>query len=154
MSLTERYELNNPPMIAELVEGEVIAIDLDRGSYYSLVGPAAEVWSALIAGRSGQEILAAANSAPASAAPASASAKANPALAAKLQGFVKSLLAEQLLRRAAPQDVGAGGAPLAAIAPWTEDGLRFERFTDMQDLLILDPIHEVDDEAGWPKPVG
>lgn len=149
MSLTERYELNNPPMIAELVEGEVIAIDLDRGSYYSLVGPAAEVWSALIAGRSGHEILAAANSAP-----ASASATANPALAAKLQGFVKSLLAEQLLRRAAPQDVGAGGAPLAAIAPWTEDGLRFERFTDMQDLLILDPIHEVDDEAGWPKPVG
>jgi hypothetical protein len=129
MSLTERYELNNPPMIAELVEGEVIAIDLDRGSYYSLVGPAAEVWSALIAGRSGHEILAAANSAPASAGPASATA--NPALAAKLQGFVESLLAEQLLRRAAPQDVGAGGAPLAAIAPWTEEGLRFERFTDM-----------------------
>jgi hypothetical protein len=141
MSLTERYELNNPPMIAELVEGEVIAIDLDRGSYYSLVGPAAEVWSALIAGRSGQEILAAANTA------------LDQGPAANLQGFVESLLAEQLIRRAAPQG-GAPGTPLAPIAPWPGDCLRFERFTDMQDLLILDPIHEVDDEAGWPKPVG
>ena len=25
----------------------------------------------------------------------------------------------------------------------------FERFTDMQDLLLLDPIHDVD-ETGWP----
>ena len=134
-------------MIAEVVEGEVIAIDLDRGSYYSLVGAAADVWGALIAGRSGQEILAAANSA----APASATPDA--ALATKLQGFVESLLAEQLIRPSAPQG-NAAGAPLAAIAPWSESALRFERFTDMQDLLILDPIHEVDDEAGWPKPVG
>ena len=141
MSLTERYELNSPPMIAEVVEGEVIAIDLDRGSYYSLVGPAAEVWSALIAGRSGEEILAAADMAH------------DQVPAAKLQGFVESLLSEQLIRRAAPQSTGAAATPLAAIA-WSEDGLRFERFTDMQDLLILDPIHEVDDEAGWPKPVG
>ena len=133
-------------MIAEVVEGEVIAIDLDRGSYYSLVGAAADVWGALIAGRSRQEILAAANSAP-------TPVTANAALAAKLQGFVESLLAEQLIRPAAPQD-SAAGTPLAAIAPWSESALRFERFTDMQDLLILDPIHEVDDEAGWPKPVG
>jgi len=142
MSLTERYELNNPPIIAELVEGEVIAIDLERGSYYSLVGPAAEVWSALIAGRSGQEILAAANTA------------LDQAPAAKLQGFVESLLTEQLIRRAAAPSGSTAGTPLAPITPWPQDGLRFERFTDMQDLLILDPIHEVDDEAGWPKPVG
>ena len=42
MTLIQRYELNNPPVIAELVEGEVIAIDLERGSYYSLLGPAAK----------------------------------------------------------------------------------------------------------------
>jgi hypothetical protein len=30
-----------------------------------------------------------------------------------------------------------------------------EKFTDMEDLLLLDPIHEVDVDAGWPnvKPV-
>jgi hypothetical protein len=141
MSLAQRYELNNPPIIAELVEGEVIAIDLERGSYYSLLGPAAQVWGAIVAGRSAQEILAAV-------VPASAASS----LDGSLLGFLGALLAEQLIRRAtagAPSSI-----PIAPLAPWSADALRFERFTDMQDLLILDPIHEVDDEAGWPKPIG
>jgi hypothetical protein len=25
-----------------------------------------------------------------------------------------------------------------------------ERFDDMQELLLLDPVHEVSDEEGWP----
>ena len=24
------------------------------------------------------------------------------------------------------------------------------KYSDMQDLLLLDPIHDVDEEAGWP----
>jgi hypothetical protein len=28
-------------------------------------------------------------------------------------------------------------------------GLAIHRFTDLQELLFLDPVHEVDDE-GWP----
>lgn len=27
----------------------------------------------------------------------------------------------------------------------------FHKYTDMEDLLLLDPIHDVD-ETGWPKP--
>ena len=30
----------------------------------------------------------------------------------------------------------------------------FERFTDMGDLLLLDPVHEAEDEKGWPHPKG
>jgi len=141
MTLIQRYELNNPPVIAELVEGEVIAIDLERGSYYSLLGPAAKVWGAIVAGRSAQEILAAV-------VPASAAVS----LDGSLSGFLKALLAEQLIRRA-PGSL-APSAPIESLAPWPADALRFERFTDMQDLLVLDPIHEVDEEAGWPKPLG
>jgi hypothetical protein len=141
MTLVQRYELNSPPMIAELVEGEVIAIDLERGSYYSLLGPAAQVWGAIVAGRSAQEILAAV-------VPASAAAS----LAGSLSGFLEALLVEQLIRRG-PGSL-APSAPIESLAPWPADALRFERFTDMQDLLVLDPIHEVDEEAGWPKPLG
>ncbi len=141
MSLTQRYELNNPPMIAEIVEGEVIAIDLERGSYYSLLGAAAQVWGSVVAGRNAQEILAAVAPVPA---PGS--------LDASLLGFLDALLAEQLIRPA--PEKGLAAAPIAPLAPWPAASLRFERFTDMQDLLILDPIHEVDDEAGWPKPLG
>ena len=145
MSLTERYELNSPPIIAEVVEGEVIAIDLDRGSYYSLASEAADVWVALTTGRSSADILASLPSA------------SEPRLAGELQRFIESLLAERLIRLASADRHGAAdhaAGASGAIAAWSEGVLRFERFTDMQDLLILDPIHEVDEEAGWPKPLG
>ncbi|MCA1554989.1 MAG: PqqD family protein, partial [Chloroflexi bacterium] len=40
-------------------------------------------------------------------------------------------------------------------SPVTRSALPFEppslqRFTDMQDILLVDPIHEVD-ESGWPQ---
>lgn len=141
MSLTDRYELNSPPIVAELVDGEVIAIDLDRGSYYSLEKETAAVWTALISGRSGQEILAALPAAPEAG-----------RLADELQGFVGALLAEKLIRPSAPARRPEG--TFGAMTPWAAGTLRFERFTDMQDLLVLDPVHEVDEEAGWPKPLG
>jgi hypothetical protein len=25
-------------------------------------------------------------------------------------------------------------------------------YTDMRDLLLLDPIHDVEEQGGWPKP--
>jgi hypothetical protein len=31
--------------------------------------------------------------------------------------------------------------------------LGFETFTDLEELLVLDPIHELD-ENGWPLPPG
>ena len=79
-------------------------------------------------------------------------ASAAVSLDGSLSGFLKALLAEQLIRRA-PGSL-APSAPIESLAPWPADALRFERFTDMQDLLVLDPIHEVDEEAGWPKPLG
>jgi coenzyme PQQ synthesis protein D (PqqD) len=134
-----RYELNNPPIVAEMVEGELIAINLETGTYYSLAGPAARIWNALAAGHSADEIVGAVSP------PGDAVA-----LRESLENFLESLLAEQLIRpveRSAP-----AGAPLLPLAPWLSETLRVERFTDMQDLLVLDPIHEVD-EAGWPKPL-
>jgi hypothetical protein len=131
-----RYELNNPPIVAEMVEGELIAINLETGTYYSLAGPAARIWNALAAGHSADEIVGAV-SPPGDAA----------ALGESLENFLESLLAEQLIR---PVENSAPASALLPLAPW--ETLRLDRFTDMQDLLVLDPIHEVD-EAGWPKPL-
>jgi hypothetical protein len=33
---------------------------------------------------------------------------------------------------------------------WT--GLTVEAFTDMADLILLDPVHDVDANKGWPQP--
>jgi hypothetical protein len=129
-----------PEIVHETVDGEVIAIDLDNGSYYSLAGSGPVIWGLLAGGASEAEL--------------------RDALAARfgeseaIAGDVSALL-EQLRENGlivASDEEGAAAAP----APGVEDGAtyeapRFERYTDMKDYFLLDPIHEVD-TAGWPRP--
>jgi hypothetical protein len=139
MAADARYVLNGPPVVAELIEGEVIAVNLESGSCYSLRGASAKVWSLLLEGHSVMEILQGFTSVGSSVDPAEA-----------IEDFVASLLAEGLIlsRR------GNGPAPSHEIdtGPWLSEVLCFEHFTDMKELIQLDPIHEVDGEVGWPKP--
>ncbi len=68
--------------------------------------------------------------------------------------FVERLLEEALL-------VAANGDGPAAAAPARAERRRarlvreprLDKYTDMQELLLLDPIHEVD-ERGWPNSLG
>lgn len=57
---------------------------------------------------------------------------------AKSDGCLAELVAEGLLTCELPAGVGAGLS-----------GNAFTKYVDMQDLLLADPVHEVD-EAGWP----
>lgn len=50
-----------------------------------------------------------------------------------------------------PADPGCSApeaVPPAVRAPYAR--LALTKYTDMQELLLLDPVHEVDDE-GWPS---
>jgi hypothetical protein len=118
----------------ETVDGEVVILDPGRGLYYSVTGAGAVVWELFAAGRGG------------SAAELASHFDAEAALVAPaLAAFLSDLEREGLL-----VEGGAGDAsPAATRVAWAEP--RLERFTDLQGLLILDPIHEVD-EAGWPRP--
>jgi len=62
-----------------------------------------------------------------------------------LGDVVDELLGEEL--------IAPGAAPAATQVPvitgaWVAP--RLEKFTDLQTLLLLDPIHDVD-EQGWPR---
>lgn len=67
--------------------------------------------------------------------------------------FLDQLLDEELVvpvdGAESPVAPSSGGAaqPLTASSGWESPSLT--RFDDMQDLLLLDPVHEVD-EKGWP----
>ena len=75
---------------------------------------------------------------------------------AGVDALLAELLAESLL---APAECISAGAPgvdsnersAGELPPFMPPLL--EKFTDMADLLLLDPIHEVDAETGWPQPV-
>jgi hypothetical protein len=130
-------------VIHETVDGEVILIALQTGCYYSIEGSGAEAWTALAAGRSIAEVTADLES--------SYAAEAG-VIEAAVSDLVEWIVAERL---AVPVDLN-GSAP--AFERRQEDAATnsppfqlpvFHKFTDMQDFLLVDPIHEVDD-AGWP----
>src|SRR5687768_8523308 len=137
-----RFQLN-PQVLHETIDREVIVIDLATGTYYSLRGSAAEVWHLV-------------EQAPGVTAPQIADAllaryEAGGDIEQDLAPFLRQLVAEGLVN-----SLGAEGDPV--VLPESQNGERssaferpaLEKYTDMRDLVLLDPVHEVD-QAGWPR---
>jgi len=135
---TRQFEINAPTVIAEIVDGEVMVMNLRDGIYYSVTGSGAAAWTALTEGFPLDAIASAI---------ASASATPRETVEPELQHFVERLLKEGILReRAQANDAGI----VAALEPGAYRGFTFERFDDMRAMLILDPVHEVGG-FGWPE---
>jgi hypothetical protein len=130
-----------PEIVHETVDGEVIAIDLVSGSYYSLAGSGPAVWELLGSGASEAEISAALASR------FEADGETIAAAVAALLGQLQEsnlIVSDEQAGEAAPIADGSGEK-----TPF--EAPRLERYTDMKDYFLLDPIHEVD-TAGWPRP--
>lgn len=138
MAMSARYRSNEPRFVDETIDDEALIMDMVRGSYYSCVGASAAVWNALKAGASENEV------AERLVAGGVDSARAEADVAA----FVAALLADELL---VPSTDAAPADPISFEWPTEYEGLELERFTDLADLILLDPVHDVS-EAGWPHP--
>jgi hypothetical protein len=142
--VVDRFRVNQPAVIHQTIEGETVIIHLERGLYYSLDATGAEVWQRLAAGRSTAEV----SDGIAARHPAERDAVA-PAVASLVDRLVGEELIVPLDVAAAPSDAAVEVAdPEPARGPFRPP--RLERFDDLQDLLLLDPIHAVD-ETGWPQ---
>ena len=67
-----------------------------------------------------------------------------------LSAIVRELAEEAQLvapTEAAPAEVDRRSAPAASKLPFVAPKL--ETYTDMQDIILLDPVHKVD-SRGWP----
>ena len=49
------YRLNDRELVSELLDGEVIIIHLQSGTYYSTLASGADIWHALLSGHSVEE---------------------------------------------------------------------------------------------------
>lgn len=138
-----RFRINTANVVHETVDGEVIAIDLGNGSYYSLAGSGPVIWDLLLIGASAAELGAALG----------ARFDADPGvIAAAVDDLLVRLRESELIVAA---EEAAAGVPVQPL----ENGSRekfpppvFERYNDMKDYFLLDPIHEVNPAAGWPNP--
>jgi hypothetical protein len=129
----------HPKVSYQCIDGEVVVINLENGSYYSLLEHAARLWELLAAGWSRAELL-------------ELVGKTYPDAdaIAPTATFLDELIAQGLVSDAPDEQKSAVDVAL----PATFAAPRLETFTDLQELLMLDPIHEVD-AAGWPhKPAG
>jgi len=144
MDTTKLYRINTPQVISENIDGEVVIANLQTGVYYSMERVGADVWPWFENGISEADLLK----------KAVARYAGNVSeIEASLGEFVGKLLAERLIVEApvAPSlhQNGALQANGNELRPFEKPIL--ESYNDMQDLLLLDPIHEVD-ETGWPAP--
>ncbi len=125
-----------PAVVSEVIDGEAIIMDLRSGNYFSADGAGARLWE-VVTGGCGPEALKAW-------AHASFDGSADE-IASGVDAFVRQLLDNGLIE-VWDAEVSAPG-PVAQRQPFGRPELCV--YTDMQDLLLLDPIHDVD-EAGWP----
>lgn len=129
------YRINSPSVIHETIDDEVVIINLDKGHYYSLNGSGARIWTGLLSGAEPAEV--------------AASFEGDTAVAETgVLELTTELEQEGLI---VPVDgAGATGKLEGAVAMPFEPA-KLQRYSDMEELLLLDPIHEVD-EQGWPHP--
>lgn len=130
------FRLNAPDVVEEDFEGEVVLIHFGNGRYFSLNSAGSRVLQGLAAGY-----------AEASVAGALARASgADPALAAEGVARLREILVrEEILVEGSAADAGQ---PSDAYLTWEEPALT--PYTDMTELLLLDPVHEADPSLGWP----
>lgn len=120
---------------------EVLIVDTGSGRYFSLRGCAVDIWSLIESGATVNHIIAELGG---------RYDGAPEEIGAAVHRCLGDLLVNDLVREA---EAGSGGNPVSSgstprrslTAPVVE------RFNDMENLLLLDPIHSVSD-MGWPRP--
>jgi hypothetical protein len=135
------FEVNEPMVISETIDGETIIINLVSGNYYSLKHSGAMIWTVIQQAGTLSDI----------AATIGAHFEGDEHdIEHEISALVESLLAEGLIRRKeggaasfSPSVASAGQERIPFLAPL------LDKFTDMEAMLLLDPVHDVDD-AGWP----
>ncbi len=140
MSTDSRYRTNCPPIVDETLDGESIIVNLEAGTYYALVGAASYVWELLGTGAGIDDLVSQV---------ATVYGVEEVRVREDLVPLLEELECAGLVIVAGPPATDAQpAAPTPGPGPYAAPVLT--TYTDMQELLALDPVHEVDD-AGWPS---
>lgn len=128
--------VNAEAAACQIIDGEAVLIHFDSGRYFSSLGTGSEIIRLLELGHPVAAIASAFRS---------RFADGVVDVDGAIAGFVAELLNEELF-------VPDGGAvPSAAVTIEVAEfsAPKLEKYSELEDLLKLDPIHDVD-PAGWP----
>lgn len=133
----DRYRFDETRVISEMIEGEFVVVHFESGCYFSIRGTGADICRLLTAGCTVGDVverLAAHHHLPAE------------KVSGEVDAFVTRLTSEHLMILSDRPVASSGSVAISAEA---FSAPTLEKFDDMADQLLLDPIHEIG-EAGWP----
>jgi len=139
--------INQSTVIYEVFDSEIVIINLSTGSYYSLDKSGAEIWRLLERPKTKAAIVQEISN---------RYLGDHTHLEQEIDKFLDELQQNSLIAPTETADAEDSNHPTESgetVAGATK--LPFEapivhKYTDMEELLLLDPIHEVD-EMGWPN---
>jgi hypothetical protein len=150
MTELSRFRINRPKVVHEIIEEEAVFLHLESGNYYSLDGVGAEICRLIdssvhvggiiewVTGRYRGD---------------------RSEIEKALYQLINELQRENVIvtdeTREYEKDLDHSDRGSVSHSEHSDIFVApiLNKYTDMQDLLLLDPIHEVD-EAGWPSPQG
>ena len=134
------YEISSPDVVAEVFAGEVVVLNLENGKYFSLRGLSAQLWAVIMEGYTPHHI------------PEYLHGKQHMRAQAS-DTFLQSLIDEKLIRECERvHELSSSIEDLLAVnADEDQEQPVLEIYDDMAELILSDPIHEVDEDVGWPR---
>lgn len=141
-----RYRLNTNGLSSEDFGGEMVAVNFETGQYYGINGAAVAVWALLHK-------------------PISRTDAINRIteiftlvpehVADDVNSFFEELIKQDLLLSGDIDDLDVqqdhtGSDTLTALAGTAYAPPSIEIYSDLQELIMLDPVHDADPERGWP----
>ena len=119
-------EIDEPSVIFEEQDGEIVLVELRGGLYFRLKQPSAGVFKTLVSGHSLAKLQSACSTG-----------------GEAVEQIMSQLMEKHLVRQVRETRMDDP-------SPWGCDIFVLEEYGDLQEILKLDPIHEADPDAGWP----
>lgn len=127
------FEPNRPDIVTEVFDGEFVVLDLSCGVYFAFQGSGNAIWQALEQGSTPRHIL-------------DALEAAGNSHVRSVRLFIAALVSANLIR--------PGGDPNSSTPSFAAEVIdtppALERFDDLAELILADPIHDADADQGWP----
>lgn len=127
------YVLNDSKMFADITDGMAIVINGETGVYYGMNTLGTSVFENIISGAKVEDILIALK----------AIDGVNSNVEDNLNTFVSSLVEKEILIS------GEGSSRSVNISSVDGFEMTVDEYSDAQELLLADPIHEVKEDSGW-----
>lgn len=132
----DRAYILNTRIVADEFEDETVLINVEKGLYFSMQGSAKEIWQAFTEPRSSAAVI------------AGLSEQLGDAERAEVARNVQLMIEHGLIIET--EAASSPGTKLMSFAATHFALPVLAVFSDLSELIAIDPVHEVDESAGWP----